>query len=212
MSEQLCFWSLVVKPGGKDTPCQVEEDPSVAQFIHVTGVALARSTKSGKHAAEAAAGPHCLTVEADVEGGETTLAWLQAGSHPQHSLDFVLDASCIFRWGWGAAWPQLEPRGKSWAQGGIMHAWEGPGAQKRRQLEHWRPASQSHSPPLSAWPTRACVACVHACSTSACACPKGPPNRARRRHLHGEYHSRPRQLGSPPALPSYSTAHPALHI
>lgn len=77
----MSFWSLSIPGGGKAAKYEIEASPAFSQFIHVTNVCLPPNP---------AAGSYCLTIT--VRNQEIAVAHLSKDTHPQHALDFVLDA------------------------------------------------------------------------------------------------------------------------
>lgn len=82
----MSFWALTVPGKSKPSKYEVEQTGELAQYVHVTNVALPH---------DAPPGPHSLTITQGEH--EYTIATLNKATHPQHNLDFILDQTIVFK-------------------------------------------------------------------------------------------------------------------
>jgi hypothetical protein len=84
--ENMSLWSLAVPSGAKGVTAEVEQHASVLTYVHITNCALPPNPADG---------PHTLVISRS--GVDVALATLEKGKQLQHSLDFILDATTVFK-------------------------------------------------------------------------------------------------------------------
>jgi hypothetical protein len=84
--ENMALWTLAVPSGGKGVTAEVEQHASVLTYVHITNCALPPNPGDG---------PHTLVISRS--GTEIALATLEKGKQLQHPLDFILDATTVFK-------------------------------------------------------------------------------------------------------------------